>query len=53
MAISALKFYTEEPNKPSPSYFVLELIDKKIPIVSYVKVRENFRRYVCMYNYVY
>ncbi|XP_034193837.2 X-ray repair cross-complementing protein 5 isoform X1 [Osmia lignaria lignaria] len=41
MAISALRFYTEESKKPSPSYFDLELIDIKIPIVSFVKVDES------------
>ncbi|CAK9808418.1 X-ray repair cross-complementing protein 5 [Anthophora quadrimaculata] len=37
-AISELKFYTKAPTKPNPSYFTLEFVDKKIPIVSYVKI---------------
>lgn len=37
-AISSLRFYTDMPKKPSPTYFTLELADKKIPVVSYVKV---------------
>lgn len=37
--ISDMKFYTPIPSKPFPSYYSLELLDKKIPVVSYAKVR--------------
>ncbi|CAK9796305.1 X-ray repair cross-complementing protein 5 [Anthophora plagiata] len=40
-AISELKFYTKAPTKPTPFYFTLELVDKKIPIASYVKINDN------------
>ncbi|CAL7937693.1 unnamed protein product [Xylocopa violacea] len=39
-AITSLKFYIEAPKKPTPCYYTLELVDKKIPIVSYVKISE-------------
>ncbi|XP_076758761.1 X-ray repair cross-complementing protein 5 [Xylocopa sonorina] len=39
-AISSLKFYVEATKKPTPCYYTLELVDKKIPIVSYVKISE-------------
>ncbi|PBC30259.1 X-ray repair cross-complementing protein 5-like isoform X1 [Apis cerana] len=37
-AIASLKFYEETPGKPFPFYYDLQLFDKKIPIVSYVKI---------------
>lgn len=51
-AISSLKFYEETPVKLFPTYYDLQLLDKKIPIVSYVKVRRNYTsgRYA-IYNY--
>ncbi|KOC59877.1 X-ray repair cross-complementing protein 5, partial [Habropoda laboriosa] len=40
-AISELRFYMKAPTKPSPFYFTLELVDKEIPIVSYIKIDES------------
>ncbi|XP_031773887.1 LOW QUALITY PROTEIN: X-ray repair cross-complementing protein 5 [Apis florea] len=37
-AISSLKFYEETSVKLFPTYYDLQLFDKKIPIVSYVKI---------------
>ncbi|OAD59287.1 X-ray repair cross-complementing protein 5, partial [Eufriesea mexicana] len=40
-ALTSLKFYLRTPARPCPSYFNLELVDKKIPIASYVKIAEE------------
>ncbi|XP_043265885.1 X-ray repair cross-complementing protein 5-like [Colletes gigas] len=40
-AVADLRFYLEVPTKPSPWYATLELIDIKIPIVSYIKVTDT------------
>lgn len=49
-----MKFYTPIPSKPSPSYYSLELLDKKIPVVSYAKVRRNCeaRNHLCVLCYI-
>lgn len=49
-----MKFYTPIPLKPFPSYYSLELLDKKIPVVSYAKVRRNCgaRNYLCVLRYI-
>ncbi|XP_054014631.1 X-ray repair cross-complementing protein 5-like isoform X3 [Hylaeus anthracinus] len=40
-AISDLRFYLEIPPKPAPWNAILELVDIKIPIVSYIKVTDT------------